>query len=247
MIEPNLELIAARLEGLEETIIARLIDRVQFASNLVIYEKGKSRFIGVEGLSLFEARLVAQETMDSEFGRFAVPEERPFNRNLQPPKRLVSIPENCLRVTDYDTVNFSADILAGYLRLVPRICEAGDDFQHGSSVEMDVYALHAISRRIHFGSFYVGEAKYSAHPEEYRKLVAAKDIEGMTRLLTRKEVEDRIIERVKGKVARLQADVNIAVRRLIDPELVAEFYREIVIPLTKRGEIAYICERDPSL
>ena len=39
---PGLDTIAAHLEGLEETIISKLIDRAQFAQNLVVYEQGKS-------------------------------------------------------------------------------------------------------------------------------------------------------------------------------------------------------------
>ena len=78
MISPELHLIAAQLEGLEETIITKLIDRAQFKANLVAYEAGKSGFDGAENESLFDLRLRYHEEMDAYFGRFCVPEERPF-------------------------------------------------------------------------------------------------------------------------------------------------------------------------
>ena len=175
MITPDLDKIATDLEGLEETIIARLIDRAQFRRNRIAYQPGKSGFKGETELSLFALRLKFQEEMDACFGRFAVPEERPFNQNLPDAKRIVRLPENCLRLANYDAVNLTGKILASYLDLVPRICAAGDDAQYGSSVEHDVYAIQAISRRIHYGAMYVAESKYLSDPETFGKAIDAED------------------------------------------------------------------------
>ena len=57
MITPDLDKIATDLEGLEETIIARLIDRAQFRRNRPTYQPGKSGFTGEGALSLFALRL----------------------------------------------------------------------------------------------------------------------------------------------------------------------------------------------
>jgi len=57
VITPNLDKIATDLEGLEETIIARLIDRAQFRRNRLAYQPGKSGFKGETELSLFALRL----------------------------------------------------------------------------------------------------------------------------------------------------------------------------------------------
>lgn len=43
--------------------------------------------------------------------------------------------------------------------IVPRICDPGDDEQHGSSAVCDVQVLQALSRRVHLGKF-VAESKF---------------------------------------------------------------------------------------
>ena len=244
MITPDLDKIAMDLEGLEETIIARLIDRAQFRRNRLAYQPGKSGFEGETELSLFTLRLKFHEEMDACFGRFAVPEERPFNKNLPDAKRIVRIPDNCLRLTDYNVVNLTDKILESYLDLVPKFCVAGDDAQYGSSVEHDVYTIQAISRRIHYGAMYVGETKYLSDPTTFRKAVDAKDSHTLETLLTRPAVEQRILQRVQEKVRVLQAAAKVDTRITIDPAVVREYYAAYIIPLTKEGEILYLLGRE---
>ncbi len=241
----DLDRIAARLEGLEETIILRLIDRAQFRANRVVYERGRSGFEGAGEESLFELRLRYHEEMDAVFGRFRVPEERPFTAGLPAARRRVVLAEHELAIDDLEAVNLSADIRASYLALIPRICAAGDDAQYGSSVEHDVHALQAIGRRIHFGAMYVAEAKYRSDPQGYRRLIAARDTAALEARLTRPEVELRIVDRVGEKAASLQARVNVTVRIEVDPAAVQGYYREAVIPLTRRGEVLYLLARRP--
>ncbi len=241
----DLDRIAARLEGLEETIILRLIDRAQFRANLAVYEKGRSGFEGAGDASLFELRLRYHEEMDAVFGRFRVPEERPFTAGLPESRRRVVLADQDLAIDDFDAVNLSAEILAAYRALVPRVCQPGDDAQYGSAVEHDVHALQAIARRIHYGAMQVAEAKYRADATQYRGLIEARDTREMEARLTRPEVERRVLERVADKVAALQARVNMAVRIAVDPEAVQQFYSEAVIPLTKKGEVLYLLARRP--
>jgi len=243
MITPDLERIATDLEGLEETIIARLIDRAQFRRNGVAYLPGQSGFEGEPELSLFALRLRYQEEMDACFGRFAVPEERPFNRNLPPPRRTVRLPPNCLHLDAYDEVNLTAQITDSYLQLLPKICAEGDDGQYGSSVEHDVYAIQAISRRIHYGALYVAESKYFADPPTYRQVVDAGDTEILMGLLTRPAVEQRILRRVRHKTRALQASATADTRITIDPDVVCDYYAATIIPLTKQGEVIYLQNR----
>jgi chorismate mutase len=243
MITPDLDKIATDLEGLEETIIARLIDRAQFRRNPPAYRPGESGFMGEKDLSLFALRLKFQEEMDACFGRFAVPEERPFNANLPDTRRMVRLPDNCLQVTDYNVVNLTGKILDSYLDLVPRICAAGDDAQYGSSVEHDVYTIQSISRRIHYGALYVGEIKYLSDPETYGNAIDAGDVDTLEALLTRPSVEQRILKRVEEKVAVLQSAAKIDTRITIDPEVVRAYYAAYIIPLTKEGEILYLINR----
>jgi chorismate mutase len=235
--------IAAILEGLEETIIQKLIDRVQFRLNAAIYEPGRSGFADEPDASLFELRLRYQEEMDAVFGRFKVPEERPLHSRLPAARRSYTPTDSPLRIADYNLVNLTPMILERYRELIPRICEAGDDGHYGSSVEHDVYALQAVARRIHFGSFYVAESKYRSSPVLYRKMLEAGDREGILRALTRPGVEEKILLRVRDKVDKLQSTARGRIRMTLPPEPVRDFYRDTVFPLTKEGEVLYMMNR----
>ncbi len=240
----NLDQIAAILEGLEETIISRFIDRAQFCTNPRVYRPGESGFSGEAEDSLLDIRLRYQERMDSLFGRFCQPEERPFTSVLPEPLRDVTLPSNPLTIADFDKINVTAEIKEAYLKLLPRICSPGSDGQFGSSVEHDVFALQALSRRIHYGAFFVAEAKFRGNPEEYSRLIAAGDRTEIEKKLTRPEVEKMIIERVSVKVNKLQADINTAVRNVIEVDCVSDFFAETIIPLTKEGEVRYLLHRE---
>ncbi len=244
MTSPDLDQIASDLEGFEETIIARLIDRAQFKENPPAYEPGKSGFKDEAELSLLDLRLKFQEEMDAAFGRFEVPEERPFNRVLPEARRMVRLPENCLKIEDFNLVNLTGDILTSYLELIPNICAAGDDAQYGSSVENDVYAVQAISRRIHYGALYVGESKYLSDPSAFKRAVDAGDPHVLEELLTRPDVEQRILDRVEEKVKSLQTTAKRNIRFTIGPGTVRDYYAAHIIPLTKKGEILYLLNRN---
>jgi chorismate mutase len=69
------------------------------------------------------------------------------------------------------------------------------------------------------------------------------DWQGLEQKLTRKNVEDRIIRRVKQKVAYAQKRINKKVRNTIEPELILKFYKDTIIPLTKQGEVLYLGHR----
>jgi len=239
----DLDMIAARLEALEETIIHRFIDRAQFARNERAYEPGASGFAGAGEESLFQLRLRAQEEMDAEFGRYEVPEERPFLSQLPRPRREVHLQGPLPEVVDYDVVRQSSNILSAYLAQLPRLCADPDDGQYGSSVEHDVAALQAIARRVHYGAIFVAESKYRRAPEEFTAAAFAGDSAALLRMLTRPEVERSIIARLAEKVTHLQSHVNRRIRRIVEPEIIVSFYHDTVIPLTKAGQVAYLFAR----
>ena len=240
----KLDHIAAQLEGLEETIIYRLIDRGQFALNESVYRAGAHHgFPGFEDHSLLDIRFRMQEEMDARFGRFLVPEERPFSDDLPPPLRKPPRADQLFPISDYAAVSQNQAILSHYRLLLGSVCAGDDDGHHGSSVECDVAALQAIARRIHYGSLYVAESKFLAEPELYAKHIRSKDQEELMRLLTRAEVEARILERVGEKLDRMQETVNTMVRRRLAPDHVMQLYRDCIIPLTKQGEVAYLFSR----
>lgn len=248
MVTLDLSLIAAHLEGLEETIIHRLIDRAQFAANPTAYAKGESGFSGAGEKSLFDMRLRYQEEMDAAFGRYYVPEERPFHRDLPPSRRTVRLPESPLAVDDWNLVNVTPALTTGYLGFLPLLCAGApgvpdDDGQYGSSVEHDVLAIQAIARRVHFGALYVAESKYRIEPEAFDSLIESDDRDGVVSRITRPEVEQRILRRVADKVDYIQATINETVRRKVDSSLVLDLYRDLIIPMTKDGEVRYLFNR----
>jgi chorismate mutase len=241
--EFSVEKIAARLEGLEETIIGKLLDRAQFCTNRRAYQSGKSGFTGEKSRPLLLTRLRHQERMDALFGRFSVPEERPYFTRLPKPKRRAFIPDTGLHIASYDIINQTVLITQRYLSLVPKICREGDDGHYGSSVEHDVLAIQAIARRIHFGSLYIAESKFRSSPESFIPLINDGDVHGIIERLTRKEVEERIIRRIAEKTAAAQSVINTDVRHRVDPSLVAAFYCDTIVPLTKSGEAQYLMHR----
>jgi chorismate mutase len=243
MKQMSLQEISQKLESYEETIVFKIIDRAQYAANEIVYERGKSGFKGAGNYSLLELRLRYQEQMDTQFGKFCVPEERPFIQSFSTPRRKAMIDDRGILIDDCNIVNLTEDIIKGYRNLVPLFCKPGDDGHYGSSVEQDVYALQAISRRIHFGSLYAAESKYTADPDGFGQLIDARDEEGLLKKLTRKEVEDKIIERIEEKTKSTQATVNQNIRRIVKPEVIVGFYRECVIPLTKQGQVLYLLNR----
>ncbi len=243
MNKTDLNYIASILEGYEETIILRLIDRAQYKLNNNIYLTGKSGFTERDPESLFHIRLRYQEEMDTLFGRFMMPEERPFNTDLLPPRRKVTVPECPLVLSDYNLVNLTLNIKNSYLKWIPSLCPPGDDAQYGTCAELDVYAVQAISRRIHYGAMYVAESKYRSNPDSYQTLIDKKDTAGILKLLTRPEVEKRILRRLEKKVDSLQAAINHDVRVAINGNIVCSFYKNSIIPITKEGQILYLLNR----
>ncbi len=107
--------------------------------------------------------------------------------------------------------------------MINEICVEGDDGQYGSSVEHDIYALQAISLRIHFGSFFITECKFQDDPVNYIKLIKEKNSPKIIEKLTRPEIEEKILFRVKEKVAYAQAKVNRSTRKIIDPDIILRF------------------------
>ena len=114
-------------------------------------------------------------------------------------------------------------------------------------MEHDVICLQALARRIHYGSLYVGESKYQEAPDRFAAMVSAGDDPGLLAAITRAEVEERVLARVKAKVEAVQSVSDPALRRLVDPSVVVDFFRTAIIPLTKEGELRYLHQRKPAV
>jgi chorismate mutase len=188
---------------------------------------------------------------------------------LQYPQDLLS------SVGDAAELNFNKILLRKYIDdIVHAVARHGDDEQHGSTVLCDIAVLQALSRRVHYGKF-VAESKYRSDPEEYLRLVKANDAEGVMRLLTNTAVEEQVQRRAKLKAATYGTEPLLMESRVtpsnsttpivvpaaevvgnldenrqgkIEPAVIESVYRDIIIPLTKVVEVAYLfrrCGREP--
>ncbi|MDR1626834.1 MAG: chorismate mutase [Spirochaetia bacterium] len=223
-------------------MIWRLIGRVQFHHNPGVYEAGGSGFENELTDSLFDVRLRYQEQMDAVFGRYTVPEERPYCGKLPSAQRKANAPAVVFPIGEYNLVNLMAEIVDAYCEFVPKICRPGSDGHYGSTVEYDVFTVQALGRRIHYGAFYVSERKYRDAPDFYRDLIESGDAGAVMSALMRPEVEEKILRRVGEKAAALQACKSPS-RAFLQPEAVSGFFRDVVIPLTREGEVLYLMNR----
>ncbi len=135
--------------------------------------------------------------------------------------------------------------------MIPLFCSKGDDGNYGSSATKDIEALQLLSRRIHFGKF-VAEAKFNDPElhENYVELIQLGDSQGILELLTHQTVEDRLLKRVKRKALfygqdsiEENAETTLQTHLKIPLDVVADLYKDYIIPLTKEVEVLYLLER----
>ena len=240
----DLSVVADRLEALEETIIFRILDRAQYKLNSSIYTKGAFSLPNqTKDVSLLDYMHKFIEQVFAQLGRFTISEEKPFfestdwTANVGVAHEKETLCEDALK-----TINLTAKIKERYCGFVNNFCEEGDDGEYGSAAEADVAALIAISKRIHYGSFYVAESKYRANPKAYVEAVKSGESD-VKKLLIRREVEEKIAVRVTQKCDKIQSAYTSKFRKKIDPKLIENFYSETIIPMTVSGETEYIFRR----
>ncbi len=143
-------------------------------------------------------------------------------------------------------INVNAEIANVYREeLLPRVCEPGDDQNYGSSAAADVACLQALSKRVHYGKF-IAEAKVQELPEVYGELARAGDKHAIFEKLSDAQVEEGLLRRVANKAKSYGRDITAQGPTevyKVEPELIAEMYRDFIIPLTKAVEIEYIMVR----
>mmetsp|Transcript_26180 Transcript_26180/g.57964 ORF Transcript_26180/g.57964 Transcript_26180/m.57964 type:complete len:327 (-) Transcript_26180:208-1188(-) len=244
----SLDSIRSTLIRQEETIIFALIERAQYRRNYDIYDAKKNNLRNVYGapLSFLEWMLIETEKLHAKVRRYTSPEEHAFYEELLPLPILSEIQFPQLLVVNKSDVNVNAEIMRWYTgKIVDRLAIAGDDEQHGSSVLCDINALQSISRRIHFGKF-VAESKFLQDPDAYTNLVRQRDARGILQLLTNVEVERGVLRRAFVKASRYGQDIKgtePADTKKIDPMLIVDIYRDMIIPLTKDVEVRYLFHR----
>ncbi|GIL64746.1 hypothetical protein Vafri_18627 [Volvox africanus] len=248
----------------EDTIIFNFIERAQFARNVPVYTPDAIPVPGFNRCgrrySLLEYVLRETEQLHGSVRRYTSPDEQAFFPDDLPPLVLPPITYPSVLHHCAESINMNERILQMYMNdILPGLTAPGDDFNYGSSATLDVTCLQALSKRIHYGKF-VAEAKFLAKPEEYSALIRSRDAAGIMKLLTDREVERSVVERVRRKAATFGQDIteNGAVsvgtganggtpeggpRLKVSPDLVARVYEDIVMPLTKDVEVMYLLRR----
>ena len=134
-------------------------------------------------------------------------------------------------------------------KMVPRLCEEGDDGNYGSTAVQDVHVLQTMSTRIYYGLF-VAESKFRSERSTAEALIKARDSEGLMAFITKPEVEARNIQRVilKAKtfsqnIAQTKVEDESNPTYKVNPEYVGTLFRDHIMPLTKEVEVAYLLAR----
>ncbi len=191
--------------------------------------------------------LCETEKLHACIRRYQSPEEYPFFPEYLPSPVLPELDYPQMLIPT--PINENSLLLEKYINVVlPSICRDGDDEQYGASVQHDVSAVQALSRRIHFGQF-VGEIKYQENPTKYMELCKAHDVEAVYRMLTNVEVEKMVLDRAFFKASTYCQDLTFMSHHestpsyRIEPEVIRSLYANIVIPMTKKTQVMYLFAR----
>ncbi|RHY35344.1 hypothetical protein DYB32_000217 [Aphanomyces invadans] len=231
----------------EETIIFALIERAQFPRNTAIYRKRadaaesllsfKGKYHSFEG-SFLEFMLSETERLHALNRRYTSPDEHAFFPSF--------LPDPILPPLDYQTVlmpntiNINDQIMSVYLeKLLPHITQDIDD--HTTVGILDISTLGP--------SRFIAEAKFQT--ERYTKLILNNDAEGIMDALTNLAVEDKVVMRVRFKASTYGQDIDGSTTHdatsfehcKVDPQVIADLYRNFVMPLTKQVQVTYLLQR----
>ncbi|KIK99864.1 hypothetical protein PAXRUDRAFT_822316 [Paxillus rubicundulus Ve08.2h10] len=268
----SLDRIRSILVRLEDTIIFDLIERAQFAHNPRMYIRSAFPELQAKGFqgTWLDWFLKEIETFHAKARRYTSPDEYPFTSDLPEP---VLKPLEFPKILYPNDINANPSILSFYTRsIVPRITrratlalaatkrlkgivgddEYEDDGNYGSAATIDVEILQAVSKRVHYGKF-VSESKFAADPAAFVPHILKPNREALEALITKPEVERKLLLRLRKKAATYAQDFNpdgdaIAGSHLngsakIDVDGVVELYENYIIPLTKEVEVDYLLHR----
>jgi chorismate mutase len=145
-----------------------------------------------------------------------------------------------------DEINMNEAVMAAYCGpVLDAVTEDGDDHNYGSSALNDVACLQALSKRIHFGKF-VAEAKYRENGAVFDAAIAAGDAAAILAALTYPQQEAAVAARVARKAAAMGAsvaEVEPGASCRVTPEAAARLWVDVVMPLTKQVQVAYLLRR----
>lgn len=250
--------IRSSLMRMEDSIIFSLIERSQYKANAPVYDPDcqqlgtfrlhQLKSAGSNGC-LGDWFIYQSECLHSQVRRYQHPTEYSFFGPLPEPTLgstsgsrtdtepiLAPVPKEAM---------VNSRLLDIYrTKMVPALCEDGDDLNHGSTAVQDVHCLQTMCTRIYYGLF-VAESKFRTETEKATALIKARDVEGLTAFITKPDVEARNIKRVvlkartfsqnisAGEEGQLAPTVSNQTTYKIKPEYIGEVFREFIMPLTK--------------
>lgn len=244
----NLGNIREALIRMEDTIVFNFIERSQFFTSPSVYRENQFPIPDFDG-SFLDWTLLQLEKAHSQLRRYEAPDEVPFFPNELLKSFLPPINYPQVLAPYSDEVNVNKEILRTYVeKVVPLLAASpGDQSENlGSTACADIECLQALSRRIHFGKF-VAEAKFVSEPERFTKMIKEKDVKGIEAAITNAAVEAKILERLIEKGHAYGTDPSMKYSQKpqskVEPEVIAEIYKEWIIPVTKKVEIDYLLRR----
>lgn len=233
----------------EDSIIFSLVERAQYCYNPETYDPDAFTMEAFHG-SLVDYILKETEKLHAKVGRYESPDEHPFFPDELPQPMLPPLQYPQVLHPSAKSININDKIWDMYFKdILPRLVKKGDDGNCGSTAVCDTLCLQALSKRIHYGKF-VAEAKYQASPEVYSAAIIAQDRKKLMELLTYPAVEEAIKNRVEVKTRTYGQEVTSSIEGdksdpvyKINPSLVADLYRDWIMPLTKDVQVQYLLRR----
>jgi|Transcript_3850 chorismate mutase len=265
----DLNNIRATLQRMEDSIIFSLIERSQFSQNMAVYEPDcdqlgefklhQLKSSGSNGC-LGDWFIYQTECLHSQVRRYQHPTEYPFFEPL-PEASLGSTSGSRTERTDRVLAPVPAKAIVNRrllhiyrAQMVPAICLAGDCGNHGSTAVQDVHCLQTMATRIYYGLF-VAESKFRSETEKATRLIKAGDREGIMEFITKRDVEERNIQRVILKARTFSQNIAAAeagqlapapsseTTHKIDPEYIGTVFKDFLMPLTRDVEVEYLLQR----
>ncbi|GKA08398.1 retrovirus-related pol polyprotein from transposon RE1 [Tanacetum coccineum] len=204
----------------EDIIIFSLLERAQYCYNEDTYDPNAFVMDGFQG-SLVEFMVKETEKVYAQVGRYKSPDEHPFFPN--------NLPDPLLPPLEYPQV------------LHPCTHEININYKI-----WDIYFKHLLPRLVKEGN----DAKFRASPADYEATIKAQDRQKLMYLLTYPAVEDAIKKRVETKTKTFGQVVTVGFGEdttepvyKIKPSLVANLYREWIMPLTNEVQAEYLLRR----
>jgi len=257
----DLNHIRSSLMRMEDSIIFSLIERLQYKMNAQVYKPdcqqlGEFRLHQLKSAGsngcLGDWFIYQTECLHSQVRRYKHPTEFAFFGPLPEPylgstsggrtdgeRILAPVPKKAI---------VNGKLLEIFrTKIVPTICEEGDDGNHGSTSVQDVHCVQTMATRIYYGLF-VAESKFRSEREKASALIRACDREGLMAFVTKPEVEEKNINRVVLKAKTFSQNIpqesdDGTTTYKICPEFVGTVFRDHIMPLTKEVEVEYLLAR----